>query len=99
MDGTIFRTPDCTENRAHFGAQAYASGKEASYPQLRVVSVTAIHTNLVADIAFGQYGQNEILYAKPLAEHITDRSLIVFDRGFLCAEILLGLTMVGIERH
>lgn len=37
MDGTTFRTPDSADNRAHFGAQAYASGKVASYPQVRAV--------------------------------------------------------------
>ena len=95
MDGTTFRAPDSAENRAHFGAQAYASGKVASYPQVRAVSVTAIPTHLVSDIAFGQYGQNEMLYAKTLVERIADHSLTVFDRGFLCAEILLGLTMAG----
>ena len=99
MDGTTFRTPDSTDNRAHFGAQAYASGKVASYPQVRAVSVTAIPTHLVADIAFGQYGQNEMLYAKTLIGRIADHSLTVFDRGFLCAEILLGLTQAGEQRH
>lgn len=99
MDGTTFRTPDSTDNRAHFGAQAYASGKVASYPQVRAVSVTAIPTHLVSDIAFGAYGQNEMLYAKTLIGRIVDHSLTVFDRGFLCAEILLGLTLGGQERH
>ena len=99
MDGTTFRTPDSADNRAHFGAQAYASGKVASYPQVRAVSVTAIHTHLVSDIAFGEYGQNEMLYAKTLIGRIADHSLTVFDRGFLCAEILLGLTLSGQERH
>jgi hypothetical protein len=50
-------------------------------------------------MAFGQYGQNEMLYAKTLIERIVDHSLTVFDRGFLCAEILLGLTMAGEQRH
>lgn len=99
MDGTTFRTPDSADNRASFGAQAYASGKVASYPQVRAVSVTAIPTHLVADIAFGQYGQNEMLYAKSLIERIVDHSITVFDRGFLSAEILLGLTMKGEQRH
>jgi len=27
VDGTTFRVPDSTENRAHFGAQRYVSGK------------------------------------------------------------------------
>lgn len=99
MDGTTFRAPDSAENRAYFGAQAYASGKVASYPQVRAVSVTAIPTHLIADMAFGQYGQNEMLYAKTLVERITDHSLTVFDRGFLCAEILLSLSLAGEERH
>jgi hypothetical protein len=99
MDGTTFRTPDSADNRAYFGAQAYASGKVASYPQVRAVSVAAIPTHLVSDIAFGEYGQNEMLYAKTLVRRIADHSLTVFDRGFLCAEILLGLTMAGQERH
>lgn len=99
MDGTTFRTPDSADNRTCFGAQTYVSGKVASYPQVRAVSVTAIPTHLIADMAFGQYGQNEMLYAKTLIERIVDHSLTVFDRGFLCAEILLGLTMAGEQRH
>ncbi|AXS79466.1 IS4 family transposase [Dechloromonas sp. HYN0024] len=99
MDGTTFRVPDSAENRAHFGAQSYASGKVASYPQVRAVSITAIPTHLVADMAFGQYGQNEMLYAKTLVERIADHSLTIFDRGFLSAEILLGLSLAGEARH
>ena len=93
MDGTIFRTPDSPENRAHFGAQRYSSGKIASYPQVRAVSLTAIPTHLVADLAFGAYGTNEMLYAKQLIPRIPDHSLTVFDKGFLSAEILLGLSL------
>ncbi len=99
MDGTSFRAADSAKNRAHFGAQAYASGRLASYPQVRAVSVTAIPTHLVANVAFGEYGQNEMLYAKTLIAGIADHSLTVFDRGFLSAEILLGLTQGGQERH
>ena len=61
MDGTTLRTADSPANRAHFGAQNYASGKVASYPQVRAVSLTAIPTHLVGDIAFGCYGSNEML--------------------------------------
>ncbi|CAN7783310.1 IS4 family transposase [Cupriavidus necator] len=99
MDGTTFRTADSPENRLHFGAQSYAGGKVASYPQVRGVSLTAIPTHLVADIAFGCYGQNEMLYAKPLIERVPDHSLTIFDKGFLSAEILWGLRMQGQERH
>jgi len=99
MDGTTFRTQDSPENRAHFGAQRYVGGRVASYPQVRAVSLTAIPTHLVCDIAFGAYGINEMLYAKTLLERIPDQSLTVFDKGFLAAEILLGLSQSGQERH
>jgi len=99
VDGTILRAPDSPENREHFGAQRYASGKVASYPQVRAVSLTALPTHLVAAVEFGQYGQNEMLYAKQLTRQIEDYSLTVFDKGFVSAEILLGLTGSGTERH
>ena len=86
-------------NREHFGAQGYASGKVASYPQVRAVTLTAIPTHLVSAIGFGHYDTNEMLYAKGLLPQIPDDSLTVFDKGFLAAEILCGLTMSGQNRH
>lgn len=99
MDGTTFRTPDSPENRAFFGAQGYASGKAASYPQVRGVSLTALPTRLVADMAFGEYDTNEMRYAEELVPRIPDHSLTVFDKGFFSAAILLGLTLRGEQRH
>ena len=40
-----------------------------------------------------------MLYAKTLVERIADHSLTIFDRGFLSAEILLGLSLAGEARH
>ncbi|MBY4722407.1 IS4 family transposase, partial [Burkholderia contaminans] len=82
MDGTTLRTPDSPANREHFGAQGYASGKVASYPQVRAVTLSSLPTHLVANIAFGRYDTNEMLYAKQLLEQIPDHSLTVFDKGF-----------------
>jgi hypothetical protein len=99
MDGTTLRTADSPANREHFGAQVYPSGKIASYPQVRAVTLTAIPTHLVAHIRFGCYGINEMVYAKDLLAQIPDDSLTVFDRGFMAAEILHGLVMNGHNRH
>lgn len=99
MDGTTLRTADTPDNRAHFGAQAYASGAIASYPQVRGVTLTSIPSHIIADAAFGPYGINEMLYAKTLLEQIPDDSLTVFDKGFLAAEILCQLTAQGSNRH
>jgi hypothetical protein len=99
MDGTTFRTADSPANREHFGAQSYASGAVASYPQVRGVTLTAVPTHLVVDAAFGRYDTNEMLYAKMLVPGIPDHTLTVFDKGFLAAEILCGLTANGQNRH
>ncbi|MDY7548196.1 IS4 family transposase [Glaciimonas sp. CA11.2] len=99
MDGTTLRTHDIVEDREHFGAQNYASGAIASYPQVRGVTLTALSTHIVHSAAFGPYGTNEMLYAKQLIDGVPNDSLTVFDRGFLSAEILCALTRGGSERH
>lgn len=99
MDGTTLRTHDTAENRDHFGAQLYASGAIASYPQVRGVTLTALATHIVHSAAFGAYGTNEMLYAKQLIADVPNESLTVFDRGFLSAEILCALTQNGTDRH
>jgi len=99
VDGSTLRTSDSEENRAHFGAQAYASGVVASYPQLRLLTLTALATHLVRDAVFGAYGKNEMLYAKSLLDQVPDRSLTVFDKGFFSASLLLQLHRKGAQRH
>ena len=61
MDGTTLRTHDNVETRSHFGAQLYASGAVASYPQVRGVTLTALPTHIVHSAAFDLYGTNEML--------------------------------------
>jgi hypothetical protein len=99
IDGTTLRTPDSAENRAHFGAQKYGEDTVASYPQVRGVTVTSVPTHLVLDALFGAYGTSEMQYAKALMPGIAEDTLTVFDKGFLSAEILLGLSTKGKNRH
>lgn len=99
VDGSTLRTSDSEENRSHFGAQAYASGVVASYPQLRLLTLTALASHLVRDAVFGAYGKNEMLYAKSLLDQVPDKSLTVFDKGFFSASLLLQLQSKGQQRH
>ncbi|MDR0996656.1 MAG: IS4 family transposase [Zoogloeaceae bacterium] len=99
IDGSTLRTADSECNREHFGAQAYASGVAASYPQARLLTLTSLSTHLACDAVFGEYGKNEMRYAKELLASIPDHSLTVFDRGFLSAELLLGVQNKGQERN
>ena len=66
---------------------------------MRAVTLTAIPMHLIADINFGCYDTNEMVYAKSLLAQIPEDSLTVFDKGFLAAEILCGLTMNARNRH
>lgn len=66
MDGTTFRTPDSADNRAHFWRP---SVRERQGRQLSAGAGGQRHGHphaFVSDIAFGEYGQNEMLYAKTL---------------------------------
>lgn len=99
IDGSTLRTSDTPDNRQHFGAQTYASGVIASYPQLRLLTLTSLATHLVREAVFGEYGKNEMRYAAGLLPSVPDHSLTVFDKGFLSAELLLQLQHGGTQRH
>lgn len=99
VDGSTLRTPDSVENRAYFGAQAYPDDLVASYPQLRLLTLTALATHLVRDAVFGPYGKNEMVYARGLLDRVPSHSLTVFDKGFFSASLLLRHQQGGDERH
>lgn len=99
IDGTTLRTPDSEANRKHFGAQAYAKGTVASYPQVRGATLTHLPTHLIVDARFGPYKTSEKAFAMELIDSIADNSLTVVDKGFLAAEILCSLTAGGNNRH
>lgn len=99
LDGTTLRTPDSAANRAHFGGQAYAKGTVSSYPQVRGVTLTHLPTHLIAAARFGPYSTAEVTHAMELVDGIADHSLIVADKAFLAAELLLRLTTQGKNRN
>ncbi|QPI47357.1 IS4 family transposase [Massilia antarctica] len=99
MDGTTLRLAESEANRAHFGAQKYAKGSVASYPQAKGVTLTAVPTHLILDARFGPYATSEASFAKELIASVPDSSLTVFDAGFLSAEILCNLAGQGHCRH
>jgi len=105
VDGTTLRVADSVENRAHFGGQD--SGRHegdrnegmSGYPLLRLVVVMALRSHLLAAAAFGPYGVDERAYAASLWDTVPDHSLVLIDRNFLQANVLVPLTTRGTERH
>lgn len=99
VDGTTVRTPDSPENRAHFGGQdAGAQRGTSGYPLARVVTLMALRSHILAGAAFGPYA-SEQKYAKELWALVPDQSLLIVDRGFLDAKVLIPLARDGKEKH
>ncbi len=100
IDGTNLRTPDSPVNRGEFGANSYASGTVGSYPQVKVLTLTSVTTRFMLDAAFGRYSKNEMQYIREgMIDNIPNNSLTMFDKGFYSAQILIGLTVEGDNRH
>ncbi len=99
MDGTSLKLADSQANREHFGAPNFAAGAVASYPHARMVTLTALRTQLVLDAQFGPFSSSEKALTLQLLDEIPDQSLTVLDKGFMSAELMGKLRRGGQERH
>lgn len=98
VDGTTARVPDSPENRAHFGGQRGPRGN-SGYPQARVVTLMTLRTHLLAAARFGSYAVSETVYAKALWPQVPDNALVIVDRNFFDAGVLVPLASHGACRH
>ena len=98
-DGTTVRVPDSNENRAHFGGQDTRWESTSGYPLVRMVTLMALRSHILAGAQFGPYGTDERVYAESLWPLIPDDSLTIVDRNFLAARTLIGLARGGANRH
>lgn len=99
VDGTTLRVPDSDENREHFGSQKSGKRGETGYPQVRMVPLMALRSHLLVDVSFGPYGVDERRYAERLWNSVPDNSLVLIDRGYLQANVLVPLREGGSNRH
>jgi hypothetical protein len=100
VDGTNLRVPDSEENRAYFGGQPAGQGRgDAGYPQLRLVTLMALRSHLLAAASFGPYSEDERSYASNLWPAVPNDSLTIVDRNYLAATILMPLERDGKNRH
>lgn len=99
VDGTTLRVPDSVTNRAYFGSQAAGADRGVSgYPLARLVTLMAVRSHLLLAASFGPYG-SERAYASDLWPSVPDHSLVLIDRLYLQADILVPLRTSGVERH
>lgn len=105
VDGSTLRVADSVENRDHFGGQdsgRHAGGRDerqSGYPLLRLVGVMALRSHLFAAAVFGPYTTDERVYAASLWDSVPDHSLVLVDRNYLQANVLVPLMTKGTNRH
>jgi len=105
VDGTTLRVADSVENRDHFGGQdsgRHEGGREerqSGYPLMRLVVLMALRSHLLAAAAFGPYAVDERTYAASLWDTVPDHALVLVDRHYLQANVLVPLTSKGTQRH
>jgi hypothetical protein len=98
VDGTTIRVPDSKENRKHFGSQNTRNNELSGYPLARVVTLMALRSHILAGAALGPWG-DERPYAEELWPQIPSNSLVLVDRNFLAANILLTYSAEQENRH
>jgi hypothetical protein len=105
VDGSTLRVADSAENRDHFGGQdsgRHEGGRDerqSGYPLMKLVVVMALRSHLLAAGVFGPYATDERTYAASLWATIPDRSLVLIDRHYLQANVLVPLMTTGTDRH
>jgi hypothetical protein len=105
VDGTTLRVADSVENRAHFGGQdsgRHEGGRDerhSGYPLMKLVVVMSLRSHLLAAAVFGPFATDERAYAASLWNAVPDKSLVLIDRMYLQANVLVPLMTQGTERH
>lgn len=100
VDGSTLRVADSDENRAHFGSHEAGAGRGISgYPLMRAVVLMAVRSHLLPAAAFGPYAVDERAYARALWSSVPDQSLVLIDRHYLQADVLVPLMTQGHDRH
>ncbi len=65
---------------------------------MRLVVLMAVRSHLLAGACFGPYAVDERSYAASLWASVPDRSLVLIDRHYLQANVLVPLMSTGSER-
>lgn len=98
VDGSTMRVPDSPENRDVFGSQPSRHGSDSSYPLIRIVTLMAVRSHVIAAASFGPY-DNELRYAEDLWTSVPSDAVVILDRGFWSSRILIPLMRDRPNRH
>lgn len=99
LDGTTLRVADTPANVAHFGRPASRHGDGAGYPQLRLVTLLALRSHVLAAAAFGAYRTSELALATDVWAAVPEHAVVLLDRGFCSYALFHTLGTPDRDRH
>jgi hypothetical protein len=94
LDGTTEPVPDTPANRRYFGVPRNQHG-EASFPQVRAVSLTECGTHAILDAGFWPYRVSEHVGARRLVRSVRPGMLVLLDKGLYSADLITTLHARG----
>jgi hypothetical protein len=94
VDGSTLRVADSAENRAYFGG-THGDRGDSGYPLVRIAALMASRSHILVAAEFGPYDDSEITLSAFLWRAVPDNALVMVDRGFLAAGILVPLVRDG----
>lgn len=97
LDGVVWRTPDTPTNREQFGGPTNQH-RTAVYPEVRMACLLDIRSRLLVDARFDRYVTSEYALAQSQWASVPDQSVVIIDKGFYSAALLLSLQQ-GEQRH
>ena len=76
---STLRVADSEENRARFGGPSGERG-ESGYPIVRIATLMALRSHILAAAEFGPYSESEIVRSASLWRAVPDNALVIGDR-------------------
>lgn len=99
VDGALFRTPDTSDLREHFGSGNTSTERQTPFPMLRLVALMNVRSHVITNAAISPYRKGEIPLAKDFIEGLPNHSITLLDKGFYSAELLLNISQNKEQRH
>lgn len=99
VDGSTLRVADTEENRGYFGLASGGDRGSSGYPLVRLATLMALRSHVLAAANFGPYEVSEHELSELLWPEVPDDSLTIVDRNFLAAYVLLDIERGGTNRH
>jgi hypothetical protein len=99
VDGSSLRVADSPQNRDAFGGHSGGARGPSAYPLVRLVMLMALRSHLLVDVALGAFAHGELSLARSLWAQLPADALVVLDRNFYAATILVGIERVGPARY